>query len=470
MTLARAISVFIFSTMALAVGVSAVAAQELPRPPVQSAPATQQGLGATSSNISLDLNSVRYITLAVPVRKIVLGNEQVADIHLEPNNPRQVFIVSKSVGTTNAYFMDAAGQIIQQLEISVTLGHGALKAALKKLLPDEDIDVTVFGGNIFLKGNARTAASAATAVDIAQRFVTGTTSSVTNMLQVLGSQQVILQVRVTEMSRAIRKNLAASTSLTRGTTRGFNIKTTATTPTLTAFGSGALQLGLQGIGTTTVSALERQSLAKTLAEPTLTATSGQSASFLSGGEIPVPTGVDQNGNAIITYREYGIRLNFTPTVLDQGRINLKVSTEISAIDTNNTVTLSNLTVNGFTAKRTETTVDLPSGGSLMMSGLLQDNINDVISGLPFLKDIPVLGALFRSTEFQRDETELVVTVTAYLAKPTGNNAKLAVPTDGFEPASDIDIYLLGRLHREYGKGERPFWKDPLKGPFGYIMR
>ena len=130
----------------------------------------------------------------------------------------------------------------------------------------------------------------------------------------------------------------------------------------------------------------------------------------------------------------------------------------------------NTTVPGLSIKNTETTVDLPSGGALMISGLLKDNVADTISGFPYLKDVPVLGALFRSTQFQRQETELVVIVTAYLVRPVDRASSLSLPTDGFEPASDIDIYLLGRLHRYYGKGERSLWADPLSGPFGYIMK
>jgi len=207
-----------------------------------------------------------------------------------------------------------------------------------------------------------------------------------------------------------------------------------------------------------------------LAEPTLTALSGETASFLSGGEYPFPTGVDENGNAIIEFREFGIRLNFTPVVQDSGRISLHVAAEISAIDTGTSVTVAGSTINALSNKRTETTIDLPSGGTLMISGLLSNDFNNNIAGMPYLKDVPIIGALFRSTEFLRDETEMIVTVTAYLAKPADNHGQLALPSDGFEPASDIDIFLLGRLHRHFGKGDETFWDNPLMGPFGYMMK
>lgn len=419
--------------------------------------------------IQVSQDKARMILMPVPVRKIVIGNEKIADIHIDKANPNQVFVVSKSIGSTNVFFMDAKGQIIHKAEVRVALSPNALKAALNELIPDEKIDVTVFNDSIFLSGNVKSAPAAADAARIAKRFVTAETN-VTNMIKVVGSQQVILQVQVSEMDRGIRKNLSASGGISLTGLADVAFTTTSPATAIDAFATGLFDAHISKISTTTLNVLERQSLIKTLAEPTLTARSGETASFISGGQIPVPTGVDGNGNAIIEFRDYGISLSFTPVVLSKGRISLKISTEISEVDSTTTVTVSSLSINGFKTKRTESTVDLQSGGSLMLSGLLENNVTNTIYGLPFFKDLPVLGALFRSTEFQRDETELVVTITAYLAKPTGLGAPLALPTDGFEPASDIDIYLLGRLHREYGKGDRAFWDDPIKGPFGYIMK
>jgi pilus assembly protein CpaC len=426
--------------------------------------------------IEVSENKAHMITLPIPVRKIVIGNEEIADIHIDTVNPKQVFVVSKSVGSTNVFFMDEDGSVIHKAEVRVSMSASALQAALDQLIPGENIDVTVFRDSVFLSGNVKSAPAAADAVRIASRFVAADVN-VTNMIKIVGSQQVILQVRIAEMDRGIRKNLSANQalSLNTGAIDGIglgdiNLQTTSPSTAITAFATGTINHDFLALAPTTISALERQSLVKTLAEPTLTAVSGESASFISGGEIPVPTGVDDTGNAIIEFRDFGIQLSFTPVVLSNGRISLNISTEISEIDSTVTVTLSNLTVNGFKSKRTESTINLPSGGSLMLSGLLENTVTDTIYGLPFLKDLPVLGALFRSTEFQRDETELVITVTAYLAKPAGTDTPLALPSDGFEPASDIDIYLLGRLNREYGKGDRPFWTDPIKGPFGYMMK
>jgi len=427
--------------------------------------------GGLPAVIQLGENKAQVITLGVPVRKIVIGNEQIADVHLDKANPRQIFILSKSVGATNVFFMDGRGDIIHQMEVRVALNNKTLQDALKRFLPNENINVTVYQNNLFLTGNVQAATAVADAVRIARQFVPEG-GNVTNMLKIVGSQQVILQVRVAEMKRTVRKNLAADAKISIGGGL-FDLDIDTTSPAtagVTPFGQATLSHDIVQLSPPVFKALEQQGLVKSLAEPTLTALSGETASFLSGGETPFPTGVDQNGNAIIELREFGIRLNFTPIVLGKGRINLSVSTEISAIDTSNSVNVAGSTVFGLTSKRTETTVDLPSGGSLMLSGLLEDDVSDTINGFPFLKDVPVLGTLFRSTDFQREETELVITVTAYLAKPASNDVALSLPTDGFEPASDIDIYLLGKLHRTYGKGERPFWKDPIKGPFGYIMK
>jgi len=435
--------------------------------PAQLAPSTTL---VTPKKIKIGLNKAKVVKLPAPVAKIVVGNEEVADVHVDKANPRQVFVVSKAVGTTNVFFMNQNGVIIHQAEVQVSMNHDALQSALAELLPDEKIDVSVYRDSVFLSGNVRSSVASADAVRIANRFVADP-ANVTNMLKVAGSQQVILQVRVAEVNRSVRKSLAVDQGISINSFLGdLDIKTSSTLPTsVTGFGTGVLNHDIVGLTPTAIEALEQQSLVKTLAEPTLTALSGEAATFLSGGETPVPTGFDDQSNPIIEYREFGIKLSFTPIVQSKGRINLKVTTEISSINTNQ-VTIQGATLDTFSTKRTHTTVDLPSGGTLMLSGLLQENVTDVIDGFPFLKDLPILGALFRSTDFQNEESELIITVTAYLAKPAGNDAALALPTDGFEPASDIDLYLLGRLHREYGEGKLPFWKDLIRGPFGYIMK
>jgi len=449
-------------------------APAMPTPAVTSRASSKEPVGKPVKVIDLSLNKARIITLSRPVGKIVIGNEAIADIHFEPEQPTKVFIVSKAIGTTNVFFMDEAGKIIKQVEVSVTFDNSGVKGALVKLLPGENIDVTIYRDNVFLTGKVKNATAAANAANIARRFV-GDHINVTNMLTVAGSQQVILKVRVSEMDRGITKNLTADTTITglpTSRTSRPNVSLLGVSPAaISAFATGTFNPGgllSNVIDSATFSILEEHSLVKTLAEPTLTAISGETASFLAGGEFPFQSGTDDNGNVVFEYREFGVRLEFTPVVLDKGRINLQLSTEISALG--DTITVGSVTVQSLTQKRTNTTVELPSGGTIMISGLLENDVTDSIRGVPFLKDIPVLGALFRSTSFLREESELVISVTAYLVKPIDNSQSAAAPTDGFEPASDIDHYLLGKLHRNYGGGKALDWGNSLKGPFGYIMR
>ncbi len=444
--------------------------------PPRSTAVMKAGSGSQSSQvIELSMNMAKVITLPRGISKIIIGNETVADIRFDPAQPTKASIISKGVGSTNVIFIDKNGDIIQQMDVIVTFDNAGIKAALAKLLPGEKIDVSVYRDSVFLSGKVSKPAASASASNIVRQFVAAD-ANVVNLLSVMSGQQVILKVRVTEMDRTVSKDLTANTSFI-STTRGTRprISLVGVSPTLTPFATGTLGFGLGTFGPATYSILEENALVKTLAEPTLTAISGETASFLSGGEFPFPSGLTDSGGITFEYREFGIRLNFTPTVLDNGRINLQIATEISAIGA---VALTipsgsetdSLSINQLTQKRTETTVELPSGGTLMISGLLEDNVLDSIRGVPFLKDIPILGALFRSTAFQREETELIITVTVYLVKPMDNVRSVAVPTDGFEAASDIDSYLLGRLHRRYGEGKRPVWAKPLKGPFGYIMK
>ncbi|OHC73416.1 MAG: hypothetical protein A3G18_04920 [Rhodospirillales bacterium RIFCSPLOWO2_12_FULL_58_28] len=434
--------------------------------------------GALPAVLDMSLNMARIINLPAPFQNIVVGNETVANVSydVDAKNNRQAFITARALGTSNIIFLDKNGGIVHQMDVRVGQDSDTIQAALAKLLPDDNIKVSVYRDSAFLTGKVRSSESLTNAVSIARRFV-GADINVVNMLSVQGSQQVILQVRVAEMSRTILKELTTTTNLTDkavglgGLKIGQLIKFKSS-PTFTnatgAFASGTIDSQISGISPVAFQVLESQGLVKTLAEPTLMAVSGEPASFLVGGSIPVPSGVSDQGVAICcNYQKYGIGLDFVPVILDEGRISLNINTSISELGTN--YVIGNSTVPSIIEKTAKTTVELPSGGFIMMAGLLKDNVTDTIRGFPGLKDIPVLGALFRSNNFKREETELVITVTAYLAKSAGSDQQLSLPTDGFEPASDIDFYLLGRLHREYAKGELPIWAKPLKGPFGYIM-
>jgi pilus assembly protein CpaC len=423
--------------------------------------------------LNVSLNQARSVKLPVKVNDVVIADPTIADVVVKKQD--LVFVFARSVGSTVIYFLDDSGDIVLKTEVRVQLDTKAIEDALKNLLPNADIKVTAYRDSVFLSGVINTANEATNAEDIVRRFVNPDTN-VSNMLTLRGDQQVILQVKVAEVARTVRKALAVNQPFTSNVA---GISINAINPfgltNFTAEGGfgGTLNLGqpssLFGFGAATLRVLEQNGLAKTLAEPSLTAISGETANFLAGGEFPFPSGSDQNGNVTIEFRDFGIALNFTPVVLDGGRINLQIATEISSINDDLGLPLLGLTVPGITTRRTDTTVELPSGGTIMLSGLMQEDGTNRIRGAPYLMDIPVLGALFRSSEFTQNHTELLIIVSAYLAKSVDGSTKLSLPNDGFPPASDVDLYMLGKLHGEYMGGKAPMTPIPLSGPFGYIM-
>ncbi|MBF0248559.1 MAG: type II and III secretion system protein family protein [Alphaproteobacteria bacterium] len=418
--------------------------------------------------IRVPIDKYALVRLPETVDKVWIGQPNVAEVRKsEGTDKKYVFILGRAPGATSLIFEDATGNIVFQGDIQVDVDVSGIRAAIAEILPEDKIDVTAQRGTVMLNGFVRSPGASSQAVDIAGRYAGGA-ANIINNLEILGSRQVVMQVRVAEIKRTAIKQLGFnfdySFNIANRPAGTLSMASIAYKPFLETakYASGTLIPHLTGFGAIAYRVLEENGLAKTLAEPTLTAISGSAASFLAGGTFPQQSGTDQNGNAVYTQIPYGVGLKFTPTVLDDGRINLQISTENSAID-------KTLTPYGTTKKETKTTVDLPSGGSMMISGLIQNDINNTIDGVPGLKDVPVLGALFRSEAFKNEETELVIVVTAYLAKPVGHDARMALPTDGFAMASDIDYYLLGRLHKQYTRTELPPYATPLAGPYGHIM-
>lgn len=475
------LSTFIFGTVgAVALLAAEAQAQQVPgRTAMAPAPAAQTANDATpnkpvwlmnkdSDLVRVPLNKVVSVRLPGEVRNVIVANPEVADIILPEDGARtHAYILARAVGSTSIVFEDVDGNILFQGDIQVDLDVAGIQAALRELMGDEKIQVSSQRNGVFLKGFVRSAGTSAQAVNIARRFVPDNLDIVNN-LEILGSRQVIIQARVSEMKRTAIKRLGIDFTTTlefSGASSASISPSYAASAVPTAFATGTIVPAITGLGNITYRVLEQNGLAKTLAEPSLTAISGETASFLAGGSFPMPTGVDQNGNLTYEQQAFGVRLNFTPTVMDDGQISLHLATEISDRDT--TIAVSGIP--GLAVKRTETIVDLPSGGSLMLAGLIQNDLTNTIDGVPGLKDVPILGALFRSEQFQNEETELVITVTAYLAEPVGNDARLSLPSDGFAAASDLDMYLLGHLHSRYAKTELPPYATPLAGPYGYIM-
>jgi pilus assembly protein CpaC len=288
------------------------------------------------------------------------------------------------------------------------------------------------------------------------------------MVGVTRPEQVLLQVRVTEMRRTVARRLGVSLI---GRDSGFSFNSGAQGSNLFSdlFGAAVISGSIGSYSSIQVllEALEEDGYIKTLAEPNLTALSGETANFLAGGEFPVPVARDNNGQVTLEFKPFGVGLKFTPVVLDSGKISMRVSTEVSALSNEGAFELADIRVPGLTVRRAETTVEIPSGGSLVLGGLLRNDAANNVRGLPGLANIPVLGTLFRSTDFQREETELVVIAIPYIVKAT-TPGKLASPTDGFVPGGDMDQFFLGKLYKRY-PGTAGAMAAPPAGPIGFIM-
>ena len=443
--------------------------------------------------ITLSLNKARIIELPRPARSVLVSNPLIADVIIR--TPQQLYVLGQQIGDTNVFVLDDDGRQILQLEIRVELDLTGLRHAFATIMPGERVEATAVNANIVLTGTVRSSQAAENARLLARRFVDDD-DSIINMLRIAADQQVMLRVRIAEMDRSVGKDLGFNTQI--GLRTGFGGKDGKTTSTVVSgfgpnnsFGNpastGTLSGNSAGFATMnlflgeffqtlqfTIDALESQGLVNTLTQPTLTAISGENANLLVGGEFPVPisfTPATATSGAVqeIEFKSFGILLTFTPVVLSSGLISLKLSTEVSELSTVGALALgTGGTIPGLTVRRTETTVELPSGGGIVIGGLLQDDIASAVEGFPGLKDVPVLGALFRSNSFQKSETELVVMVSAYLVKPVSER-EFALPGDGFVASNDFDMYLLGRLHAVYAKTDLPPPLEPLQGPIGYIM-
>ncbi len=470
--------------MAFAVVAALAAPAEAAEGGAQLVKIDQGGANATSRSIVLGLNKAAIVELPVAARDVLVSNPKIVDAVVRTST--RIYLIGLTVGQTNAFFFGDKGQQILNLEINVERDLSGLRRTLRQFLPDARIDVQPMADNIVLTGTVPNAASADQARELATRFLggdpasagasgtSGASGKVLNMLAIEGKEQVMLKVTIAEMQRNVIKQLGIDLSAT-GSIGNFAFNLATANP----FSIQGLPLGgLTTAGTnvktgdTTIGsalrALEEDGLVRTLAEPTLTAISGESAKFLAGGEFPVPVAKDDQGNITVDYKQFGVGLAFTPVVLSEGRISLKISTEVSELTTAGAIVSQSLSIPGLNVRRAETTLELPSGGSLVMAGLISDRTKQNIDGVPGAKDLPVLGSLFRSRDYQKNETELVVVVTPYVVDPTGRK-NIALPTDGYAPASDMDTILMGRLNATYGaSGSAPTDKK-LKGPVGFVV-
>lgn len=457
-----------------------------------------EGMKKTTPPVYITQGKAELISVEGEVADILVANPSVVDVMAVQSN--RLYVVGLQIGDTNLMALDSQGNILKRVDVHVKYDFQAIQSMIEEMFPGEGAKVSSVHGQIVLSGSVSTPERASKISNLVGHYVSaleGTSdqpidSLISNLLEVRGEQQVMLQVKIVEASRSVLKELGVETNFNDGN----ELSTTSIfggQPSNSNFGSGnaldpsSLALGsavalsqdplavgralfdsgISGIGTVGLflDALEEQNLVNILAEPNLTAVSGQQAGFLAGGEFPVPVGRDQVGNLVIEFREFGVSLNFRPSVLSDQRISLQLDTEVSSLDFDSAIVLANVTVPGLDIRRAETTVEIPSGGSLMIAGLLQSQAVEGMSGLPGISNTPVLGDLVRSDSFQRDETELVVIVTPYLVKPYAEQARsVPVPKQRKNPLANA---FAKNIRRSYDVEDEDIFT--IDERYGYML-
>jgi len=457
----------LLTTALLAPAVQAAAA---PAPAPAIAPVQQ------ASSLEVPLNKSQVYRASRSFTKALIGNPDIADVL--PLSNQSLHVIGKKTGTTTLTLYGAGNQLIQVIDVVVGPDVVSLRRQFADLMPGEKIGAKISNDAIVLTGTASSAVAVDKAVQLAATY-TGAPEKVVNMLSVGASQQVMLEVRFSEMNRTAAKQIGFNHTFfsDSGKTIGGigevgqngaiavnNIfagsgSTTVDVSSLKSsmgFVSHVFDLGSFNIESY-IDALERKGIAKTLAEPTLVALSGETASFLAGGEFPIPVvqssgGGGQNGNngISIEFKPFGVSLGFTPTVLADGVISLAVTPEVSSIDPSASITLNGLTIPGLQTRRAKTVVELRDGQSFAVAGLLRNDFKDTVRQIPILGTLPIIGTLFRSTGFQKDQTELVMIVTPRLVKPIENVADVRLPTDRVGDPHELDLFMMGRTDKAVG--------------------
>jgi pilus assembly protein CpaC len=462
----------------------------------------------TPRRIAMGVGKSVIIDLPQDAAEIFVADPKVANAVVR--SPRKLYVIGMDPGQTSVFALDRQGRQIAALELSIGRDVGELQQILRAAMPAAAITARTVNDTIILTGAVDSIEDAQRAGDIAKGFVQqasaggppgapgappgapGASSDgrIVNVLTIRGRDQVMLKVTVAEISREIAKQLGITTS-----------SLTASWGTFTQFNpfgiNGTIAQNLAGVPpapfdattaltahnpantlTATLQAFERYGVTRILAEPAVTAVSGESAKLTVGGQIPIPTAptctaATVSGGAInctggADFKYFGVTLRFSPVVLAEGRILLHLATEVTEIDTQHSAIVFGTLVPGFLTRKNETTVEIPSGGSIASAGLLQTETRQSINGLPGLLDLPILGALFRSRDYQKQETELMIIVTPYIVKPVGPN-EIARPTDGFADASDPQAWLLGRVNQLYATPGNPEAMKDYKGPVGFIQ-
>ena len=466
--------------------------------------------GANAQRIKLGLNKSVVVDLPSDAYDILVANPAVADAVTRTS--RRIYLFGKQVGETNIFVFGPNGEQILSLDLAIERDVAGLDDYLKRFIPGSDIKVELINDNVVLTGTVQTPLDSSRATQLAEVFVTGgeattgnfsqtasgseggdvavdnpdsqrRTSQIVNLLQIIGEDQVTLRVTVAEVQRTVMKQLGVNL-ITSGNQGGFSFSGAIRNFTGLGLPAGSGNSITGSIGSTSIesyiNAMESAGVMRTLAEPTLSAISGEQATFQAGGEFPVVVGQDVDPDTgQISYEiermEYGIGLEFKPVVLSPGRISLKIRTTASEPTSQDSVLLGGgdsrpgIGIVGIRKRLADTTVELPSGGTMMIAGLVQDDVRQVATGLPGLSKVPILGALFSSRDFRRNETELVVLVTPYISRPVARN-EMSRPDDNFTVASDGAGIFLNKVNRVYGSTETNRPAGRYHGVVGFIYK
>jgi pilus assembly protein CpaC len=488
------------ASLAVLIAVSAIVPRAIAGDVALNAPDQSVHFAASdvqSQRLTIGVSKSVVVDLPRDIHDVLVADPKIANAVVR--SARRAFIIGAGVGQTNVYFFDADGKQISGLDIAVTRDLNGIREAIRQVLPDSDITVEGIGDGVILAGTASSPAEAQQAYDLAARLLgvgTGETTSsgdkIVNAIVVRGRDEIMLKVVVAEVERDVIKQLGINLSgaLNYGTAVvNFNTNNPFAASGVTP--ANSIVGGYKSVDAT-LQAMEQAGVVHTLAEPNLTAISGESATFVAGGEFPVLNGFSCSATGTgsvstcqpsIDFKKFGVSLDFTPVVLSEGRISLKVMTEVSDLSTQNSLTIavpgttpntpgSSATIPSIRTRRAETTVEIPSGGSLAMAGMIQNETKQAISGLPGLMELPILGPLFKSRDYVNQQTELMVMVTPYVVHAVASK-DLSRPDDGFADPSDPATVLLGRLNRIYGVGGGVGTPDPqadsYHGKYGFIL-
>ncbi|WP_395543470.1 type II and III secretion system protein family protein [Neotabrizicola sp. sgz301269] len=435
--------------------------------------------GQAQGALNVPMNRAVVVESDVPFSELSIANPGIADI--STLSDKTIYVLGKAPGRTTLTLLSPEGKLISNVDVHVTPDIAEFKERLRQILPGENIEVRTANDGIVLSGVVSSTAKLDRALDLASRYAP---DRVSNLMVVGGTQQVMLKVRFAEMQRSVAKNLSASLGVisNSGSVGGgigtgvladgtklsdFMSGKSITSPNEAAgrmslgFSAGALEFGVL------LEALESKGMVRTLAEPNLTALSGQEAKFLAGGEYPVP--VPDSDGIGIEYKPFGVELNFTPVVVDGDIINLTINASVSSIDTTTAIEANGLTVNAFKRRETSTTVEMRDGESFAIAGLLQDDFRNINAQVPWLGDVPILGALFRSADYNRAQSELVIIVTPHLVTPVSGDV-LALPTDRVRIPTERELFLYGEVAGKPKKGAAgEVARQDFSSPYGYVM-